>query len=153
MPQWSYPWNSSSAAPSVVPLNLGPDRQWVKVGKGLVYSAFSAAALTNKIALFSLPAAVLCSAVKIQATTAFAGPAVTGCTVSVGDVSNALLLSGALNVLQASGPTVYQLTDELVGESTAAAVQIYAYLTTVGANISVLTAGVVSIWAELATVK
>lgn len=152
MPQWVFPWNPGIAAASVVPDNLGPQRQWIRVGSALTFTSFSAAALSNSIPLFLLPASVLCSAIKIKHQTSFTGGSISAYTVSVGDVSTPTLYASAFNVFQAAGPTIYQLSNELTGESTTAAVQIYATATAVGANLSAATAGVLNIWAELSAV-
>jgi hypothetical protein len=151
MGQSAFPWNRGSAAPSSVPSTLSNQRQWVLVGNGILFSAFSAAALTDSIVIFTLPASAIISGVKIEHTTAFSGPAITGATISVGNASNAVEYAGAFNVFQAVGP--YQLTSDLGGESLSAGTSIYATLTVVGADTNVLTAGVVDIWAELSIAR
>lgn len=151
-PQHSNPWNQQRAAPTRVIPTLTFQAQWMRVGNGLLFSAFSAfsaAATTNSIQIFSLPAAAIIHGIKIQHTAAFSGGSISAYTIAVGDSVTPTLYASAFNVHQAPGASVYQLSSDFGGESMVAATSIYATATSTGANLSAATAGAVSIWALL----
>jgi hypothetical protein len=150
MPQVQTPGNRGRSAPAAVPPNLGPTRTWVKVANAFTFAAFSAAATTNTIPVFFLPAAAIISGIKIFPKTSFSGPGITGYTISVGDGTLSTAYADAFNVFQATGPLVYSLASNFGGESLVAATQIYATATSTGANLSAATAGIVDILAEIA---
>ncbi|GAC1425631.1 MAG: hypothetical protein NVSMB6_26280 [Burkholderiaceae bacterium] len=127
----------------------GGSPRWYHVGNGLTYTDFSAAALTVNIPLFLLPPHAIIQGIKIKHSVAFAGPAITAYTVSVGDVGNRALYASAFNVFQAPGSTIYQLSQNFAGEDALVATQISATATAVGANLSAATAGSVDTWALL----
>jgi hypothetical protein len=108
------------------------------------YSEITAAALVKAWSLFTLPAGGKILGVEIKHSTAFSGGAVSAATVSVGVATEVARYAAAFNIFQAVADTTLQETTEFKsGQRTAASV--IAYFTTVGANISALTAGVVEI--------
>jgi hypothetical protein len=129
--------------------NVGATPQWVHVGNNIAYSAFSAAALTDQIALFTLPACGIVEDVLIKHSAAFGGGAVSACTISVGISGSPAALASAFNVFQAPGSSVYQVSNDLLGGDRVSTTQIYATATSVGANLSALTTGAVDIWAKI----
>jgi hypothetical protein len=152
MPQWVKPWNTGNKAPSTVPVTLGPQPQWVRVGTP-TFTSFSAAATTSTIALFSLPAAAIIHGVKLRASVAFGGGSISAYTVSVGDASTVDLYASAFDVHQAVGATVFQLSSDFGGESLAAVTQINATATSTGGNLSTATAGLLDVLCLLSIAK
>jgi hypothetical protein len=124
---------------------------WVHVGSALSYTAFSTAATTNSIALFTLPIAGVIHAVKIKHSTAFAGTSVTGLTLSVGISGTVDKYASAFSVFSATSGTNFQLSQSFGSENHTATTPITITATSTGANLSALTAGAVDVWALLST--
>jgi hypothetical protein len=148
-------WGQDTNTTGVVDLTtLGPGVTsavpvWTKITASapLLYSAFAAAALSNTVPLFVLPAAGIIHGIKIKHSTAFSGPGITGYTLSVGDAAFVDDIASAFNVLQAVSATAYQLSATLQGESHGAPTTINVTATSTGANLNAATAGAVDIWA------
>ena len=102
-------------------------------------------ALTNDVALFTLPARGKITGLTIKHSTAFAGTSITAVTVSVGLSGNTTAYANAFNILQATGDTVMQ-DDGGHFSASFASHAVTARFTSVGANLSALTAGSVDIW-------
>jgi|SRR5450755_1077738 len=122
--------------------------QWMLIGS-LSYADFAAAATTKTLNLINLEPRGIIQGIKIKHTVAFSGPSISAYTVSVGDINTAGLLASAFDVLQAFGSTAYQLSSNFYAEDNTIPTAISATATSVGANLSVATAGAVSIWALL----
>lgn len=121
---------------------------WVKVGDGLTFEDFAAAALTYDIELFTLPAGGVIHGVMIKHSEAFAGGSISAYTLSVGIVGSLTKYAGAFDVFQAIGETVFQLASTVGAESFAeAGVSIRAAATSVGDNLDQASAGEVDIYA------
>lgn len=118
---------------------------WTKYTVG--FAALAAAALSNDIELFQLPAGGIIHAVKIKHGTSFSGGGITSYTLSVGNTVNFTKYSGtAHNIFQATGDTVYKLAGVLDGESHAALASIRLRAVSIGANLNAATQGTVEIW-------
>ena len=121
--------------------------RWFKFTK--TFTTLSAAATTNDIELFSLPAGGVVHAVKIKHSAAFTGGAISAYTVSVGIAGNLVKYSAAQNVFQAPGNTVFLLTATTGTENHGAATSIRLAATSTGANLNAATAGSVDVWVLL----
>jgi hypothetical protein len=134
-------------------LNVTSTLTWTKYTK--TYANFSAAATTNDIELFSLPAGGVIHAVKIKHSTAFAGTSITAYTISVGITGTLAKYATAYNVFQAVAPATFQIgavpSIGIGSENHTTAVSIRAAATSTGANLSAATAGVVEIWVLTST--
>jgi hypothetical protein len=123
--------------------------EWVKITK--TYADFSAAALTNEINIYSLPANKYIHDVKLIPTTSFSGGEIGTYTLSVGVdlVPQAYFLAG--NVYPGN-KLVSTLRTPIVGmQSTSVATDIKMTATSTVANLSSATAGVVDIYLLIST--
>ena len=109
------------------------------------YADLTTAGTTQTLALFTLPQGGKILGVTIKHSTAFRGTAWSACTVSVGSATGgATYYASAFDVYQAVAATTFQDTAEYKSAIyTAEAVN--AYFTSTGGNLSVGTAGVVTI--------
>lgn len=133
--------------------NLNSIPQWVHVGSALAYTGFSTAALTNSITLFALPAGGIIHGIKIKHSTAFAGTSITGYTISVGISGNLTKYASAFNVFQAVASNTLQFSQDFGIEDDVSSTNILVTATSVGANLSSASAGVVDIYALLSVSK
>lgn len=117
---------------------------WVKFTK--TYTDLSAAALTNNIEVYSLPAGTVIHAVLVKHSTLFSGGAITDYKVSVGIAADLSRYAGAFDVDTAVSGTNFNLSQVLAMESTTGATSIKLAATSVGANLSAATAGSVTVW-------
>lgn len=131
--------------------NLTPMPQWVKVST-IPYLAFSAAATTLNVTLFSLVAGGMIHAIFIKHATAFAGGVISAATFSVGISGNNTKYAAAFDIFQAVSGTAFQLTNTPGVESMTGATNITGTITVTGANLSALTAGQVEVWALLSKI-
>lgn len=115
---------------------------WIQVDK--TYTDFSAAATTNNIEIYSLPAGAIIHAVIVRTTTPFTGGAISAYTLSVGITGTATKYSAAADVF--TGTQEDQLASALIPESWTAATSIKGFATSTTANLSAATAGAVSIY-------
>lgn len=125
---------------------------WVK--KTLTYTQLAAAALTNSVALFNLPAKGVIHAVRIKHSASFTGGGITAYTVSVGITGSLTKYAGAFNVFQAVADTSAgkQITGTVGTESDLTATSILATATSTTSNLNAATAGSVDIWVQISTV-
>jgi len=124
---------------------------WRKYTVG--HADFQAAALTNDIELFQLPAKGVVHAVKIKHSVPFAGAGIAAYTLSVGIVGTLAKYAAAFDVFQAAGDTTMLLNwldyanSTTDGETHAAGgTSIRVAATAVGANLDQSTAGAADIW-------
>lgn len=130
-------------------ISSGGGLSWSKYT--VTYSDLSAAALTNSISLFTLPAGGIIHAVKIKHSTAFAGTSITAYNVSVGITGTLAKYASAFNVLQAVANDTFQLSSGLFSENNVATTDVKVTATSVGANLSAATQGSVDIWVLTST--
>lgn len=131
------------------PGTIDPSPTWVKVGAALSYTTFQAAATSKSNTLFSLLAAGIVSGIYIKHSQAFAGPALATVTMEIGIAGTTTKYAAAFDVMQAVSGTAFGLTSVSGTESYAAETNILITARSTGANLSVLTAGVVDVWALL----
>jgi hypothetical protein len=136
---------------SVVPATATP--AWFKVASSADFSFFTAAALTNQLALFALPAQGVLHGIRIKHAASFTGGLISAYSLSVGTVASPALYASAFDVFQAPGDTVYQLSSNFAGLSDLGPGQVYVQAVSVGANLSAATAGLVDIWALVSAAK
>ena len=124
-------------------LNLGGD---IAVKRfTLTNNDCTAVATTQTIALFTLGKESIVTGVRIKGRTAFAGTAITAVTASVGSTSlGAAGLAAAFDILQAVAAGTFQLS-QCFKQGPDAAEAVNVYLTSVGGNLSAMTAGKVDI--------
>jgi len=113
----------------------------------VTHEDLQAAALTNDIELFILPAGGIIQGVMMKHSEAFAGTGITDYDISVGIVGTLAKYAAAFDVDQAIGDTVFSLTTTAGAETFAAAgTSIRVAATSVGANLDQSTAGSLDIW-------
>lgn len=122
---------------------------WVK--RTLTFADFAAAALSNAITLYALPAGGVLHAVKIKHSAAFGGGAIATYTVSVGIAATPNKYATAFNVFQAPASNTFQVTGTVGGEDQASAVNLVAQAVSTGANLNAANAGSVEIWLLIST--
>ena len=100
----------------------------------------------NTTTAFNIPARGVILGIVVQPQTAFAGPAITSVTVSMGWTGGgAATLTPAFNIFQAVAANTYQATNLFAPPGQTTANSLVANFTAIGANLSVLTAGSVDI--------
>ena len=115
----------------------------------LAFGAFSAAALTKDVTLFSLAAKEIPEAFIIKHSTAFAGTAISSVTMQIGIVGETDRFLAAYNVFQATGATVFAAQASTLDiQSFTAATDIIIRSTSIGANLTALNAGVIDVWVK-----
>lgn len=130
-----------------------PPARWVKVTK--TYADLSAAALTNDIEVFSLPAGWAVHTAFFKTSAAFTGGAIAAYTLSVGPTGSLLKYVAAFDALQAIGNTVAPvsvLTIPVV-ENWGAATSIRLSAISTVANLSAATAGSVDVYLHVGPVS
>lgn len=110
------------------------------------YSDLAAAATTNNIELFSLPAGGVIHGVKIKHSTAFSGGSISAYTVSVGITGTLAKYASAFDVFQAVGNAVQQISSTVGTENHGAATSIKIAATSTTDNLDQATAGSVDVW-------
>lgn len=110
------------------------------------HTALQAAATSNDIALFSLPAGGVIQEVKIKHSVIFAGTGITDYKLSVGIVGNLTKYASAFDVDTAVSGTNFQLSGTLGSENHGAATSIRLAATSAGANLDQSTGGTVDVW-------
>ena len=126
--------------------------RWKKM-TAVEFDDIAVAALTTDVALFTLPAGGVIEAVKIKASTAFSGGAVSSLLASVGITGNLTKYSVPFDLMAAVSDTNFGLWNEFAGEThDAAGTSIRFSVEAIGANLDQLTAGVVDIWVKYAVV-
>jgi hypothetical protein len=117
----------------------------------LTYASFNTAATTVQAALFTLQDRGVIHGVKAKHSTAFAGPSLKKCSLTVGIVAEPASYMAPFDVKQAPAADLVQLNMSPGGEQHSAdglgvGTSIVAQLTLLGCNGNGLTAGVVDIW-------
>lgn len=111
------------------------------------HADLSAAAATEDITLFELPARGVVTGVTIKHSESFSGGSLAGMDVSIGDTSGASAYSGAsFDVFQAVSDTTF-LDASVFKSTTFAARDVFARFTATGDNIDAATAGKVDVTA------
>ncbi len=109
-------------------------------------SAFTAAAVTENIELFSLPAKGIIHSVIIKHTTSFTGGGLTGFTLSLGIAGSLAKYATAFDVYQATGATATQASNSLDVENFSSATSIRLAAEGTNANVNAATAGSVDVY-------
>ena len=113
------------------------------------YSSFSTSSTTNSINLGSvLPAGSIVTGCKIKHSTAFSGTSISACTVAVGVSGTLAGVAPAFDVFSTVTATNFQSSMCYWATSQTATTQLLVTATSVGANLSSLSAGSVSIWIQ-----
>lgn len=117
------------------------DPEWVSIV--IPYTNVQTAALTNSVVGFVLPIKGYIHATKQKHSVAFTGGAISAVTSQVGITGNLAKYAAAFNVFQAPGdtPAQKQITANIGIESDVTTTNILVTFTSVGANLSALTAG------------
>lgn len=123
--------------------------RWVKIT--LTFGDFRTNSTTKQAELYTLMAGWLVHGVKVKHSESFRGPGISSYTVSVGNATTPARYSTAQDVWQSPGPTIYQSTNVLTGESHDDDSVLYAQAVTDG-SLSNATTGSVDIWLLLAEV-
>ena len=111
------------------------------------HADLTAAAATEDITLFELPARGVMTGVTVKHSEAFSGGSLTGMNVSIGDVSGASAYSGAsFDVFQTVSDTAF-LDASVFKSTTFAARDVVARFTATGDNVDTATAGSVDVTA------
>lgn len=105
----------------------GAPAVWLKVEK--TFADFAAAATTNDIEIYELPAGARIETIIIKHSTAFAGGSLTSYTISAGIVGTLNKYASALDVFQAVAGNVFEDGDVRGMESFTAATSIRAAAT------------------------
>lgn len=112
------------------------------------HADLTAAATTEDVTLFELPARGVITGLTIKHSEAFSGGSLSAMDVSVGDVSDALAYSGAspFDVFQAVSNTAF-LDSAVFKSTTFAARDLFVRFTSTGSNVDAATAGNVDVTA------
>lgn len=121
--------------------------RWVKVGNAIAHTALQAAALTNDIELFVLPAKGVIHAVKIKHSVAFSGGAISNYLLSVGVAGTLAKYAAPYSVFGAVAETAFGFTAQAGAEThNASGKSIRLAAESVGANLNASAAGTVDVW-------
>ena len=112
-------------------------------------SALAAAAATNDISLFSLPAGHAIKSTTIKHSEAFTGGALLGYTVSVGIVGNLTKYTSAFDVFQAVANTAFLFSTTQGVENMGVATDIRLAAVSSSANLNAATQGSVDVFSEI----
>lgn len=115
--------------------------QWVR--KDVSYTDLQTAGTTKTFKIYTLPKKGVVHGCNLQVTTAFAGTAIVTLAITVGDAGSASRYHGSVSLLSTgidtSSPILYEA-------SSSATTDINIYATSVGANLSALSQGAMSVW-------
>ena len=117
---------------------------WQKVT--VAETAFTAAATTEDIEVFSLPAAALIHAIRIKHSASFTGGGLSAFTLSVGIGGDLVKYAPAFDVFQAPGSTVSQVSSIVDDEDQSSSTSIRLAAASTDANVADATAGSVDVW-------
>ena len=118
----------------------------------LVFGDFSAAALTKEVTLFSLAAKQIPEAFIIKHSTAFSGASISALSMEIGITGENDRFLAAFDVFQTAGGTVFAAQASTLDiQSFTGATNIIIKATSVGANLSALSAGVLDVWVKRST--
>lgn len=112
------------------------------------YTDFSTAALSNSIVALTIAAGSILKSITVKHSTAFAGTSITAATLSVGLTGDHSKFVSEFDVFQSVANTTFEIEQIGYIGSFGATTDIYVTLTSVGANLSALTAGSVDIYFE-----
>lgn len=126
--------------------SISAQPKWIKIADSVPYSTFQTGALTNSIAATTLPVRGHIHACNIKHSTAFAGPSISAVSMRLGIAGVLDKYGNAFDVLQAVSGTAYGPTEFYSSESWTATTSLLLTATSVGANLSALNAGAVSVW-------
>lgn len=116
------------------------------------YTSFTAAALTQTIEFFILPAKGVIEAVMLKSTTAFSGPSLTAYAALIGIAGDTGKYSNSYDVFAAVNAANYQsFTASHSVEDFVAATSIKITATSVGANLNTVTAGALEVYVKWLT--
>lgn len=115
--------------------------QWVK--KAVSYTDLQTAGLTKTFLIYTLPARGIVHGCQLEVITAFAGTAIVTLNVTVGDAGNNSRYYASTTILSTGIGTPAAILYEASSSSTTA---INLYATAVGANLSALSQGALSVW-------
>lgn len=121
--------------PTIVP-------KWVKIVK--TYADFAAAAFSNNITIFSLPARGVIHSVQVNPSTVFSGGLIATYTISIGIAGVLAKYAVATNVF--TGATLPVISNLPGTESLIAATDIKAAAVSTIGNLNAATQGVIVIW-------
>lgn len=111
------------------------------------------AALVGDIEIYSLPARCTIEGAAIHTSTPFAGPGITAVTLSAGLVGNLAKYLSPYDAFAASSDTRVDAANQLFVENLGAVTSIRLSAASVGANLSVLTAGAGCLWLKVAKLE
>lgn len=117
---------------------------WIKFSK--THTDLQAAATTNNIELYSMPAGGVISGVKVKHSVQFAGTGITQYDVSLGIAGTLEQFAPKFTVSVAVGNTAFQIVNTVDSENHGAVVSVRLAAYSTGANLSASTAGTVEIW-------
>jgi hypothetical protein len=117
------------------------ETKWIKINK--TFSDFSAAALTNTITIYSLPAKQMIHATQIIVTTSFAGGSIVTYTISVGIGGNNSKYVPPLSVAPLG---ILAVSTSMGLESTSGSTNIQATATSTIGSLNAATQGSVDIY-------
>ena len=152
------PYVATTTAPVTIPFGLFVERGTLSgvlshLPRCQTYSVsesdLTAAAATQDVTLFQLPARGVISGVTTKHSTPFVGGSLTGMTVSVGDSSGTTAYAAAFDIFQAASDTTF-LDSALFKSTTFAAREVLARFTATGDDVQNVTSGVVDITACVA---
>lgn len=123
---------------------IGVVPTWVKYT--VAETAFTAAATTETIELFSLAAGGIIHAVKQKHSASFTGGSISAFTTSVGITGTLEKYAANFDVFQATGDTVQQITGTLGTEDHGSATSIKITAISTSDNVVNATAGSVDVW-------
>ncbi len=109
-------------------------------------TAFTAAATSEAITLFTLGAGEVIHAVKIKHSASFTGGTLSAFTVEVGISGSSTKYASAFDVFQAAADTTFQLTDVVDSEDHGSGTTIEITARSVGDDVGDATAGSLDVW-------
>ncbi|RMH25693.1 MAG: hypothetical protein D6692_10505 [Planctomycetota bacterium] len=112
----------------------------------VTHADLAAAATSNDIEIFSLPAGGVIHAVKLKHSVPFLGGGLTGYTLSVGPTGNVTKYLGAKDVFTPAGDTVQYIEGTIGTENHAAATSIRLAAAATGGNLNAATQGQATVW-------
>jgi hypothetical protein len=115
------------------------------------YASVQASSLTNPVPLFILPPLGILKNICVKHSTQFSGGAISDVVVQVGTSTNYQQFIENFDVFQGTGDTVYDNESLNYIGSFVNSTQIYANFVSVGANLSSLTQGSLTIYYETGT--
>lgn len=107
------------------------------------------AALAGDVEIYSLPASCTIEGAVIKTSQAFAGPGITGVTLSVGLVGNLAKYLSPFDAFAAVSDTNFGSANQLYPENFGAATSVRLAAVSAGANLSALTAGAGCLWLKV----